>query len=189
MLNLNRTQAWLSWHTERDVPAYYHKNLSYEDCKSQPLAFLYLVLQIMLSSHSRWQNKEIVGCDSVLASGTSSLPSVTRQWTRQLWNKAETGGDIRERREQWRREEDVKPGKPARLYSTFGPRAFSEPSPPPHLCNVINEKAFRRMEYLTGVQSMAQTRLTLPKPGRTLGELIGCHFQVKRTGQRFFFLL
>lgn len=56
-----------------------------------------------------------------------------------------------------------------------------------HLCNIINEKAFRRDGGLDSGFRLWPTPADAAKPSRTLLELIGCHFQVQGTRQFIFF--
>lgn len=57
-----------------------------------------------------------------------------------------------------------------------------------HLCNIINEKAFRRDGGLDSGFRLWPTPADAAKSSRTLLELIGCHFQVQGTRQFIFFL-
>lgn len=54
-----------------------------------------------------------------------------------------------------------------------------------HLCNVINEKAFRRDGGLDSGFRMCPTPADAAKPSRVLFRLIGCHFQEQETRQVF----
>lgn len=55
-----------------------------------------------------------------------------------------------------------------------------------HLCNVINEKAFRKDGGLDSGFRMCPTPADAAKPSRILFKLIGCHFQEQEPRQGFF---